>query len=177
MRNFGQSAASKVMHIHEKNKVQNKNLHNYSHPLYQTDVGVEGITYTVLLQNAKMASWQQLFWLIDLSMDIYMLPTLWWQYCTKQSTSYNLSRIEFYVMHCSQMFCDEEEDTVKNNLEWKHYILSVISRRTRVKRFCIGTQFTDGISVMIISNCKNKKYLSDYSEHKYCKMFTDGSTS
>jgi len=33
---------------HEKNEVQNKNLHNYYHPL--TNVGVEGILNSALLQ-------------------------------------------------------------------------------------------------------------------------------
>ena len=38
--------------IHEKNQALNKNLHNYSRTLYQTgNVGVEGVTYTELLQT------------------------------------------------------------------------------------------------------------------------------
>ena len=65
----------------KKKKIQNKNLHNdskistpYNNRL--THVGVEGVTCTVLPSRlskkyAKMASIRQLFWLVELTLDVY----------------------------------------------------------------------------------------------------------
>ena len=65
--------------IHEEKKVQNKNLHNYSnistpYSIRLTHVGGGGSVLPSRLSQwyANLASSRQLFWLVDLPLDVYL---------------------------------------------------------------------------------------------------------
>ena len=76
---YGVKPGSKGYQFMKKEKIQNKNLHNYStiytpYSIRLTQVGVEGVCFLAdcLRRYAKMASSRQLFWLVDLPLDIYV---------------------------------------------------------------------------------------------------------